>query len=59
MITKKALGWTALPERYKKRVQAGFGIWMDNDWRKKGWNVEDFTKNRFGPAEFERGYPEA
>src|SRR5262249_21812615 len=27
-------------------------IWMDNDWRRKGWNLADFTKNYFSPADF-------
>src|SRR5438046_10300176 len=26
---------------------------MDYDWRRKGWNVEDFAKNHFSPTEFE------
>ncbi|MGO8751561.1 MAG: hypothetical protein ACLQNE_36935 [Thermoguttaceae bacterium] len=41
------------PERYRKRIQAGFGIWMDCDWRGKGWSVKDFSKNHFTPVEFE------
>jgi hypothetical protein len=50
-ITKKALGWTAVPEKYKAQVKAGFGIWMDH--KKKGWDVADFSKNYFSPGEFE------
>jgi hypothetical protein len=52
-IKEKALGWTAVPGKYRKQVQAGFGIWMDYDWRKKGWDTTDFSKNHFRPAEFE------
>jgi hypothetical protein len=52
-IKQKALDWTAVPEKYRNRVKAGFGTWMDNDWRKKGWNVTDFSKNYFSPREFE------
>jgi hypothetical protein len=50
-ITKKALDWTAVPEKYKRHMKAGFGIWMDH--KKKDWDVKDFSKNYFGPAEFE------
>jgi hypothetical protein len=50
-ITRKALGWTAVPGKYKGHVKAGFGIWMDH--KKKGWDVADFSKNYFSPAEFE------
>ena len=50
-ITKKALGWTAVPMKYKAHVRAGFGIWMDH--KRKGWDVADFSKNYFSPAGFE------
>jgi len=50
-ITKKALDLTAVPEKYKAQVRAGFGIWMDH--KKKGWDTADFSKNYFSPAEFE------
>ena len=50
-ITKKSLDWTAVPEKYKGQVKAGFGIWMDH--KRKGWDVADFSKNYFNPAEFE------
>jgi hypothetical protein len=50
-ITKKALDWTAVPEKYKAQVKAGFGLWMDH--KKKGWDVADFSKNYFSLAEFE------
>jgi hypothetical protein len=29
------------------------GIWLDNDWRRKGWDISDFSKNHFSPAAFE------
>jgi hypothetical protein len=50
-ITKKAPGWTAVPEKYKGHVKAGFGVWMDH--KRKGWDVADFSKNYFGPGELE------
>jgi hypothetical protein len=50
-ITKRALERTAVPETYKRQVRAGFGIWMDH--KRKGWDVADFSKNYFSPAEFE------
>jgi hypothetical protein len=34
-------------------VQAGFGIWMDCDWRGVGWHLDDLSKNHFTPAEFQ------
>ncbi len=53
-IKEKSLGWTAVPKKYQQHVQAGFGLWMDCDWRRKGWTVTDFSKNHFSPTEFEK-----
>lgn len=50
-ITKKALQWTAVPDKYKAQVKVGFGLWMDH--KRKGWDVADFSKNYFSPGEFE------
>ncbi|MGQ9575361.1 MAG: hypothetical protein ACUVUC_08585 [Thermoguttaceae bacterium] len=52
-IKVRSAAWCAVPEKYR-RVEAGFGLWMDCAWRQKGWNTEDFSKNHFTPAEFER-----
>lgn len=35
------------------RMDVGFGIWLDHDWRKKGWNADDPSKNPVTPASFE------
>ena len=52
-IKKKAPDWAAVAAKYRSQVKAGFGLWMDNDWRRKGWDVTDFSKNHFNPAGFE------
>ncbi len=41
-------------EKYVKVFSAGFGAWIDNDWRKAGWNTEDVSKNFYTPQAFER-----
>jgi hypothetical protein len=51
-IKEKGLVWTGEKEAYRSHVQAGFGIWMDNDWNKHGWNATDFSKNYFKPEGF-------
>ncbi len=38
---------------FRRVVSPGFGIWLDNDWRKKGWDVADPSKNYFTPEAFE------
>jgi hypothetical protein len=41
------------PEKYRRSVSLGFGLWMDQDWRKNGWDVDDVSKNYFTPETFE------
>jgi hypothetical protein len=40
------------PEKYRQVVSAAFGLWMDHDWRKKGWDPADVSKNSFSPEAF-------
>jgi len=41
------------PKEYHRSVSLGFGVWMDHDWRKHGWNIDDTSKNYFTPEAFE------
>jgi hypothetical protein len=41
------------PLRYRRFFSFGFGIWMDEDWRKKGWDEQDLSKNYFTPEALE------
>ncbi len=52
-IREKSVEWTAAPDKYRRHVAAGFGLWMDCRWRQVGWSLDDFTKNHFTPDEFE------
>ncbi len=49
----------AQPAKYLSVFSFGFGLWMDNDWRKTGWNTEDFSKNHFTPETFAQSLREA
>jgi hypothetical protein len=40
------------PEKYRNAFSFGFGLWMDQDWRKNGWNPDDASKNYFTPETF-------
>jgi hypothetical protein len=53
IMTERVLPLVADRERYEKYRSLGFGIWMDEDWRKYGWNTEDFSKNYFTPDTFQ------
>jgi hypothetical protein len=41
------------PAKYQQCFSIGFGLWLDHDWRKLGWNAEDPSKNYFTPQSFE------
>ncbi len=40
------------PARYRQVFSFGFGVWLDHDWRKQGWNTDDPSKNYFTPEGF-------
>jgi hypothetical protein len=39
--------------KYGRVTSAGFGLWLDHDWRKEGWDPADPSKNYFTPGSFE------
>jgi hypothetical protein len=51
-ILQAALDWTAAPEQYRRHVRAGFGIWLDYNWPRHGWDTTDVSKNYFSPPQF-------
>jgi hypothetical protein len=52
-IKLKASGLAADPAKYQNTVAAGFGLWLDYDWRKYGWNTTRLESNYFSPERFE------
>ena len=53
LMKQSVLPIVADPERYARVVSAGFGLWMDYDWTKKGWDTADPSRNYFAPEAFE------
>ena len=53
-VHQRLAEWADDAEKYRKTVSLGFGLWMDFDWRKNGWDVTDFSKNYFTPEQFEK-----
>ncbi|HLK59841.1 MAG TPA: hypothetical protein VKU00_24985 [Chthonomonadaceae bacterium] len=53
-LTRGVLPIVADPARYRHVVSISFGIWLDYDWRHKGWNDQDPAKNPHTPLTFER-----
>ena len=39
--------------KYQNVVAAGFGLWLDYDWPKHGWNTTKVESNYFSPEHFE------
>ncbi|MCM8806900.1 MAG: hypothetical protein NC926_02930 [Candidatus Omnitrophica bacterium] len=50
-IINKASKFSINPEKYRKKIKVGFGLWIDNGNK---WNNEDFSKNYFKPEEFQK-----
>jgi hypothetical protein len=42
----------AQPDRYVSRLSVGFGIWLDFNWTKLGWDAHDPMQNHFTPGSF-------
>jgi hypothetical protein len=59
MMKDQAIAFAADADKYRQRVSFGFGVWMDQDWRKLGWNTEDVQANYFSPEGFERSVRKA
>ena len=53
MIHHDILAMVADREKYQKVFSASFGLWMDYQWRDKGWNVEHPERNPQPPDKFE------
>lgn len=46
-------------KKYEAGVSIGFGIWMDYQWRKRGWDTNDLQKNFYAPEAFEASVRQA
>ena len=51
LMTEGVAPIVADPAAYRRVVSPGFGLWLDNDWRKKGWDAvrTEPLKNYFHP----------
>lgn len=41
------------PKSYRRVLSCSFGLWLDYNWRKEGWNADDPSKNVHTPESFE------
>lgn len=54
LMKEKVLSLVEPDDQHRKHVSAGFGVWMDNDWRSVAWYEADFAKNFYTPDAFEK-----
>ena len=53
MIRTQAAGLAADRRGYAQKVSAAFGLWLDFDWQKYGWDPRRPDSNYFSPERFE------
>jgi polygalacturonase len=53
IIHQDVLAMVADRQKYPKVFSASFGLWMDYQWRDRGWNVERPERNPHPPDKFE------
>ena len=46
-------------DRYAAKYSFGFGVWLDMDWRGRGWDTRHLLMNYFTPAQFEESVTNA
>lgn len=52
LMKEGVLPIVAEPDKYKQVVSAGFGLWLDYDWRKQEWDTAELARNYFTPESF-------
>jgi hypothetical protein len=53
LMAEGVLPIVADPVKYKRNLSIAFGIWMDCDWRNRGWATGPFMGNFFHPMELQ------
>jgi len=53
VIGQHAATLAADQKRYRRVVSAGFGLWLDYDWRKQEWKTDQLEQNYFSPGRLE------
>jgi len=53
LMRQDVLPIVADPARFRKVFSFGFGLWLDHDWRRRGWNETDPARNYRTPEGLE------
>jgi hypothetical protein len=51
VVTQDLLPIVRDAHRYREVCNLAFGLWMDRDWRTRGWDPQDLSKNYFSPED--------
>jgi hypothetical protein len=54
LVLNKLPTFAADGNKYRAHTSLGFGLWLDYDWRKHGYDEHDPSKNYFPPEAFEQ-----
>lgn len=53
MMSRGVLPLVKDAQKYHQFFSYGFGVWLDCNWRKQGWDPQDVEKNFYSPGAFE------
>jgi len=53
LVREETLAIVGNRPAYHRRVELAFGLWMDYDWRRRGWSATDTARNHFTPEEWQ------
>ena len=54
LVEQGVLPMVGARDAYRARVGVGFGIWLDYDWRRRGWSATELQSNYLTPEGLER-----
>jgi hypothetical protein len=52
VVHQDVLPMVRAPDVYRQRLRLAFGLWLDYDWRRRGWSAENPDGNYFSPSAF-------
>ena len=53
LVAEGVLPIVGARDAYRERLELAFGLWIDYDWRHRGWSPSEVSHNYFTPESFE------
>ncbi len=54
LVEQAVLPIVGARDAYRRRLRLGFGLWVDYEWRRRGWSASTPANNYFTPESLER-----